>query len=357
MALLFVDSFDHYATADITTKWTSTSSSGHTRSISSSAGRRSSSGFRLSYTQTAQYNYLSKTLTTSGDGFVVGCYVTISSLPGPFGAFLFGIYDAGTLHLSLRLNSDFTISVLRGSGTVLGTSGVTGLSAGVGGYIEWKGTISDTASAGSLVVRVNNTAVYTSVGTLDTKNTANATWNAFGIGQLVDGGGSNVFTGTGTLDFDDLYVLDQSGSSSNDFLGDCRIDALIPSGAGTTTQFTPSASTNVSNIDDATPDGISTYNSSATVGHIDTFAIPNAPVVGGTVLGVQHCIYAEKGDAGTCTIGAVVRHSGTDYIATAQGPSTAFGYLLFPQDQNPGTAAAWTESGFNAIEAGYSKVS
>jgi hypothetical protein len=355
MAFLFCDSFDHYATADVLAKWTSepNPNGSATGTISSSAGRRSTSGYRVTGTgvNTATH-YLTKTLTTSGAGWVHGFFLTASGAPGTAGYYIAAIVDTGTVHVYLRLNSDFTLSVLRGDGTTLGTSTTTGLSAGVGGYIEWKGTIND--STGSYTVRVNNTSVLTG-SSKDTKNTSNTTWNAVWVGQCFTS--SNNWSGGHTIDFDDLYVLDQSGSSSNDFLGDCRIDVRTPSGAGNSSQFTPSASTNVSNIDDTTPDGDSTYNSSATVGHIDTFAIPNAPVVGGTVLGIQHCIYAKKGDAGTCTIGAVVRHSGTDYTATAQSPSTSYSYLLFPQDQNPGTSAAWTESGFNAIEAGYSKVS
>ena len=48
----------------------------------------------------------------------------------------------------------------------------------------------------------------------------------------------------GTLDIDDLYICDGTGSAPhNTFLGDCRVDTLLPTADGTAQQWTPSTGT------------------------------------------------------------------------------------------------------------------
>jgi hypothetical protein len=355
MAFLFADSFDHYATADVLTKWTSTNNNGGTLSITSSAGRRSTNGFRMfSSGGNNTWGYLSKTLTTSGAGFVVGFYVTVSAAPSANGMYLATIVETATTHLILRLNADFTISVLRGDSTVLGTSSTSGLAAGVGGYIEFKGTIDN--STGTYTVRCNNNQILNATGA-DTQNGGTSTWNVLFIGQLYANLFNSAYTAATNIDFDDLYVLDQSGGSHDSFYGDVAVDWHPVTGAGNSTQFTPSAGSNYQNVDDTTPDGDTTTNTASAVGQKDTFALTDLIGTGGTIKCVQTVIYVKKSAAGTCTVADVIRHSGSDNDGTAVGPATAYAFQLEGHIVNPGTSAAWTEAGFNAIELGYKQVS
>ncbi len=355
MAFLFADSFDHYATADITGKWTTfVSSTDGSTTINSSAGRRSTSGFRHIQGGGGFYTVVKKTLSASGAGFVVGIWMQTTQLPYSAGGNdpMIAIVSSGTIHVYLRFNGDSTFSVVRGDGTVLGTSSASGISSGVGGYVEWKGTIDN--SAGSYAIRSNN-AVILNESSKYTQNGSTASWNELWLGHniLLDRSSYQFIV---TFDYDDLYVLDQSGSAFNDFLGDVRVDARAVTGAGATTQFTPSAGSNYQNVDDSVANGDTDYNSTDVVGEIDTFVTQDAPAVGGGVLAVQVVLQAKKADAGICTVAPVVRHSGVNYPAAVKFPSTTYGFLCTTYEQNPGTSAAWVEADFNAAEFGYTKV-
>ena len=108
-------------------------------------------------------------------------------------------------------------------------------------------------------------------------------------------------------------------------------------------------------VDETTPDDDTTYNSTATVNHVDTHVVQDAPVVGATLYGVQVCVSTKKSDAGAGALAPVVRHSGTDYAGTAVNIGTGYGYVTQVYGQNPGTSAAWVEADFNAAEFGYKR--
>jgi hypothetical protein len=350
MALLFMDSFDHYVTADLTEKWTT--ASGGTTSISAGAGRRSSAAARITF---ASNGYLLKGVGASGATAIVGCAFRASALGGQQ---ILGVYDAGVnaTHVYLTVNSDGSLTAYRGSaiagvansgnvGTVLGSSAAGVLSANVYAYVELKVLLSDTV--GTVTVRVNGLPVITRTA----QDTAQGSlvWTAAWIGNVTS-------TISASLDFDDLYVCDGSGAAPcNDLLGDVRVDVRLPTAAGASTGWTPSAVVNWQNVDDATPNDDTDYNATTTLSATDTFVTQDAPVVGATIFGLQHCLNAKKMDTGTCTVAPVIRHGGVDYPGVHLAPSTAYAYALAIAAVNPATGAAWTEADFNAAEFGYQR--
>jgi hypothetical protein len=340
MALLFMDSFDHYVTADLPTKWNSTSG---TVAINATAGRRGGGGVRIASGGLA---YLTKSLAPANNTLILGVAVKLATVTGIAG--LVDIYQSSTRQILCMCNASGGLEVRRDyyAGALLGTA-ANAFSAGTYSYIEIKITIH--ASAGTVDVRVNGISAVSATGL----NTSQSGVNAYTSINL----GNNSGTGsTPQIDYDDLYIADSAGAAPwNTFLGDCRVDARIPTGAGATTGWTPSAGSNYQNVDDATPNGDTDYNSTATVGLTDTFVTQDAPVVGATIFGIQHCLSLKKMDAGTCSVAPVVRHSGTDYVGTDISPSTSYAYGLLVQQTNPGTGAPWTEAGFNAAEFGYKK--
>jgi len=362
MALLFIDSFDHYATADLTEKWTTNLSvAGNVvTSIAAGSGRRSSNSFRMAISASATQSTaagLQKVLAPADATAVAGvsCLISSAAVLGTLGAALASVRDGATAQISLRLNPNLTLSVLRGAvnGTVLGTT-TAALSAGVSAYLEWKTLIHP--SAGTVDLRINGASVL-SLTAQNTRNTANSSWTAIALGTL--DAAANIWAGTaatGTLDFDDLYILDGTGAAPlNGFLGDCRVDARYPTAAGATTGWTASTGANWAAVDDPAPNDDTDYTAAATTGLTDTFVVQDAPVAGAAIYGVQHCLSAKKTDAGTASIAPVVRHSGVDYVGGNLNPGTAYAVLLAIAATNPGTSAAWTEAGFNAAEFGYKR--
>jgi hypothetical protein len=357
MALLFMDSFDHYATADLTTKWTAIAlnGSGAALTIDPASGRRSSAGLKATYSNAGIVaSNVSKTLVPADANFIIGCAFRTDIAPSATnGSGILAVYDTGTAQLTLMLLSDFRLQVKRGDvsgGTVLATQASATLSANTFAYIEFKGLIHPTA--GTIDVRVNGVSVI-SASSLNTRNTANATWTAVQVGLQYS---SNPGVSANECEYDDLYVLDGTGSAPwNAFLGDCRVDARVPTAPGATTGWTPSAGSNWQNVDDAAPNGDTDYNSAASTGVTDTFVVQDSPSVGATIYGIQHCLSVKKSDASICTVAPVVRHSAVDYVGSDISPSTSYAFGLLAQQINPGTSAQWTEASFNAAEFGYKR--
>lgn len=362
MALLFMDSFDHYATADITEKWTSTST-GLTdgSAIQATAGRRGGGCWRLAAagSTTSSSKALFKVLAPADNTIIFGLAVnplkpftdfdTSGTDPEQTGSTavttIATIRNASANQCWIRLDAAGTLSVYRGT-TLLGTTSAPIANAAYT-YVEVRITIDNVA--GAVGIRFNGVSVLTLAGVNTRAGAANA-WNELRIGHV----GSNSSTGA-SIDIDDLYVLDGSGPAPwNTFLGDCRVDARLPTAAGATTQWTPSAGANWQCVDDAAPNDDTDYNASATINQIDTFTVQDAPS-GVVVYGVQAVMSAKKTDAGTCSLAPVIRHSGTDYVGTAQNPGTTYAYLMQVYQTNPGTSAQWIEPDFNAAEFGYKR--
>lgn len=339
MALLFIESFDHYATADLTEKWSASAGS----TIVAAAGRHASAALRTSNSS----HYVKRTgLSASGSVVAIGVALKPSDLSGLTPAIL-EVHSGGTVQLSLGNNSSGQFRVSRGTqwgGTQLGISSGTTLTVGAYAYVELLATLH--ASAGAVEVRINGVAVLTLSGV----NTAasGTAWDAVALG---DPAASRSCPG----DWDDLYVMDGSGAAPwNTFLGDCRVDVCRPTGAGATTGWTPSTGANWQCVDDAAPNDDTDYAEATAAGAVDTFVTEDAPA-GGSIIGIQHTLSLRKTDAGTCTVAAVVRHSGADYVSADLAPGTTYAYGLVVQQTNPGTGVAWTAAGFNACEFGYKR--
>lgn len=356
MALLFVDSFDHYDTANLLNKWTTSGLSGTAAAltITSGAGRRSTSGFRSAVGNfVIATGFIQKVLAPADATCVIGVAVSMpTGLSGSLGYQLLSIRDGSSPQITLRVNPTMQLAVVRGAsdGTVLGTTTAT-LAAGVLTYVELKVTIHN--SAGTVEVRIGGATALTLSG-VDTQNTGAAQWGSVSLGQQ-DGVLDSITGAAGkNVDFDDLYVCDGSGSAPwNTLLGDCRVDASLPTAAGASTGWTPSAGANWQCVDDAAPNDDTDYNQSTAVGQIDSFVVPDAP--GGTIHGVQVVLTAKKLDAGGATIAPVVRIGSTDYVGSDLTPGTTYGFLRAVYPTSPATAAVWTTAEFNAAEFGYKK--
>jgi len=250
--------------------------------------------------------------------------------------------DSGTVQCGLQIDSSGHIMVMTGGSvngsTTLATSTNT-LAANTWYYIEFKVTI---GSSGSYQVNVGG--VNWVSGTGNTQITANATTNEVAFYQ-----NSSV-----QLAYDDLYILNTSGSVNNNFLGDSRIYTSLPSGDDASfKQWTPSAGTNhYANVSDNPPDDDTSYNSSGTVGQIDLFTYPSISPAG-VIAGVQTVLTAKIDAAGTRTACEECRSSGTNYDGSNSFTLTT-SYQMYRQirETNPATSAAWTSSGVNAAEFG-----
>ncbi len=357
MAQLFLDSFDHYVTADIPQKWTQIISAAGTDPDIGSYGRRSSQGLRFlgGAGANGRANPLSLTLTPADATCIIGFAWTMpsgafASLPTGFSnptdtsgtpahAVLYTM-NAGSVQTAFQILGDGTFRALNSGGT-FGTS-TKSFAIGTTYYIEIK--VTHATSGGTIRVRVDGDEWLT----LSSLNTGSA-WNQIVIGRIT---GS-----TGLWYYDDLYVADGSGSDGwTDFMGDMRIDATFPTSDGTHSDFTRSTGANqYATIDEASANGDSDYNSSGTNFAMDTLNFPNAPVSGATILGLQVVAQAKKADAGPAGHKAVVRIGSTDYTGTEHSLASSYSFVREQFPLKPSDNTAWTDTDYNAAEFGYQK--
>ena len=348
MTLLFCDSFDHYATSDMLRKWNSKIETAGGPTVTIGAfGRSSTNGLRANRTAQNQIReaYLTRTLGSAVGTIIVGfAFKPTTNFPVVAGLWILNLTDGGTDQVEIGLNSSGQL-VARRAGVVLGTS-TFGLSLETTYYLEVKVLISDTI--GTVTVRVDGIERL-ALTNQDTKATTNATVDGVKIGFR--SGNENVIGWA--YDFDDLYVCDTAGAQNNDFLGDIRVEALLPSGAGNYAQWAlTGAATNREAVDESTPDDDTTYVSSPTVGQKDSYAYGNLTPTAGAVKAVVHQHLARKDDGGVRTIRPLTRISAVDYFGSNVNPGTTYSFIQQVTELSPATGVAWTVSEINGAEFG-----
>lgn len=326
MALLFIDGFDHYVTAEIARKW---STSAGNAAISATGRRATSKSLSIS----SANDRVTLQLPAAEGTLCVGFAYYSTSAPSGHEGVEFAI--SGAAQCTVFFNANGSISVARGAynGTVLGTSAIGLIKANTWQYVEFKAVIHD--STGTYEVKVNGVSVLSGTGA-DTKGQTTADADQL----TIQGSGVAIL-------IDDLYLDDA------DFLGDCRVDTLMPNGAGASSQWTPSAGSNFQNVDDAGDmDDDTTYNSDDTAGQIDTYTLPDIEATGGTIHAVAVNSAVRKDDAGARSTKNIVRQATTNYEGAAYSVTDSY---LVKQDiwaTQPDASGAWDETDLNAAEFG-----
>lgn len=255
---------------------------------------------------------------------------------------------AGSLgHFELHIDTSNRL-VLRHASVDRQTS-ARSLANGVWYYIEIKFLIDD--AVGTVEIFVNNSkGGWIDYGPADTRDSGVA-----GECDQIRFNGYNSGVG-GPFYFDDLYFLDLTGSApGNERLGDCQVETLNPSGAGAEAQWTPDAGSNFQMVDEATPDGDTTFNSSSVVDDDDRFAMDNLVNVPSTVFAVQVNGRFRNENAGNRDVRLKAHDGVTEAVGIDFQPSFSANYTTeysmfedHPTDANP-----WSVAEVNAMEAGY----
>lgn len=336
MALRFIDGMQHYSLpSQLGVKYASFTNS----NMATMSGRRSSTTALLMKSSGDSFTATIDNQQTWIVGFALNLIGGSESNP------VLQILDSGgSNQLCVNITNGNTIQLLRGAstGTVLAVS-TNALPINSWNYIEVKFKVASTG--GTFEVRVNETVWVTYSG--NTQNTGNANAASF---QFKGRFAQNAFM--------DIYICDSNGSSNNSYLGDCRVDTVRPTGAGTYAQLTPQGNANnYANVNETTPDNDTTYNVSGTAGAQDSFVFGALTSITGSIFGVQANIDADKDDAGARTVAATTRVGSTDYAGSTQSVSTTYHVYTQIWEQNPNTSAIWTASAINASEFGYKVVS
>lgn len=240
--------------------------------------------------------------------------------------------DGGVDMLTLRITEIGAIEVRNGTDVVHTSS--QRLMWNVWQYLEVKVLMSDTV--GTVETQLNGQNGGESTG-LDTK--------------IVAGTLDRVrILGSGSFFLAYFYIGDTSGGF--DFLGESIVTTLFPN-ANNSVQFTRNGGpNNFSRLDEVGPDDDTTYNSSTTDGHEDTFDFAafgtGTDVIAGVGVNLVGKIVTEvSGDFRHICI------TGSTDVGDAAGVTTAYTnmyklYLVDPHD-----SAAWTQTVIDAAKFGY----
>lgn len=152
---------------------------------------------------------------------------------------------------------------------------------------------------------------------------------------------------------DDLYILDTTGTTNNTYLGDVRVQTLLPAADGTNLSMTPdSGTTHYNRVNEASPDTTSYVYSSST-GVKDSYKYQQLNANTASVYGVAVTSYTSKDAPGSANISTLVRLGGTDYInGTAHPLSASWGTSTDIYGVRPSDSAPWTPTDVNGAEFG-----
>lgn len=344
MALLFVDSYDHYETVDLSKKYSTIIES---PSISNN-GRCGSNSLLIDGDEGVIKGVNPTSRTEAIWGFAVkftvdaggqGHFTTLMGGSNP--VMVFRRTSTGGLEYSINSAAAFSTYTPLTAGDLL--------RIGQWYYIEFKVVVA-TSAAGSIAVRINSQDRTLSGFSSGVTTAFYADyWDGIKLWSPLFGR---------PIYIDDFYISDTSGASPwNNFLGDVRVEYLQPTANGATQQWdnTGGAAAWNSVDDGSAPDEDTSYISTATVTEEATFVYEDAALPSGaTVFGVQMSFLAKKDEPGDRVIKAIVREGGTNYEG---------GIDLFPSDDNydyrhtimqvnPADSAAWAITDINADEFG-----
>jgi hypothetical protein len=372
MSLLFIDGFDAYGdgtVADLSwghsfdnyllgsSGWLTVSNFSAMQKMSSDT--RTGVGFSLYTNSTLADTILPFSMSS---GVVLGFAFKLSSIDNnaPLGSIVKFRYNnlLGTIYdqMMLAVNGENGVSVIDGDFNLIAASNPNVIFFDTWHYIEVK-YVPGLAGAGSVVVKIDG-AIVASASSAKTMNALAAA----AVNQLeLSVGTSNTqshpaISGTYAR-FDDLYLCNTSGTTFNDFLGDCVVHSVFPVSDATPNAMaqTGGGAGHFTSVDEQGPDGDTSYLSSNTALDKEMFTIGTLPTDMVDVLAIGVNVRARKDATGTGMYTTHLAQGGTE----ANGPNIAASatyvtsQTLFP---TPPAGGTWTKISAQAITIGFETV-
>jgi hypothetical protein len=249
------------------------------------------------------------------------------------------LYDGATSGIGVFLTATGELQIKLGS-TVLGTTVGSALLLDTWYWLELKVLVDN--AAGAYELRIGESTVLSDTG-LDTQVGANAYYDAVRL--------SVPYTSTSTPSFDDFYICNSAGTTNNDFLGNVKVLAIFPDGAGTVNDFAPSAGANFTCIDEQIVDDDTSYVESSTSGNKDTYNYED--ISDFNIKGIQINTDCRETDASSFTIITVIRSDSAYYDDGGQSIGTTdYVTKRLVSEIDPATSAAWLYTSLNSAEFG-----
>jgi hypothetical protein len=337
MALLWIEGFEGFGTSSTPSPTGIVSrkySVAAENAMTVQTGRTGGYALRM---VNANCSFKTSALTTD-DTMIVGAGVRSSNIASAANQPIIMMVDGVTAGMQVHINGDGTLTVKRGT-TVLGTS-TNNMSSNTWYYIEFKVVCHN--STGSYELRVNDTNWLSATG-IDTQIGSNA------YHDVVKFTGSNF---TSSIDFDDIYVCDSTGTRNNNFLGNVKVLAIRPDSAGDDTDWTPDAGANYAAVDEVVLDEDTTFVETSGSGDQDLYNYGSL-AASGVIKGLQIVTETRVTDATSFDLNAVIK-SGTTEDAGSSETITSTSYVTHTRvaETDPDTSDTWQASAVNSCQFG-----
>ncbi len=340
MALLWIEGFEAFgvtngnAPVGLQAKYASASSDG---SFLVEAGRVAGKSMRLTsgsiFFETNGFGNVSTMVV--GFGFYQDAFASAQDI--------LYFYDGTTRQGVLQVQTDgkFKYYKSNSSTTALGTTS-SGASASTWLYLEIK--VKFHGSTGTVDILINGSSVLslTSQNTDQSGNTRAQRVRFCGA----TGGGDHT-------QFDDIYILDTTGSNNNAPLGPQIVKMIVPASDAGTNAYTPDSGSNHYDRLTENPQDTTSYLADDTTGHRELFVMGNLNMA--TIAGVQMNAVAAITDNTIYSIKNSTHTSGgtdTDQAAVAIA-DTNYQTVSNVLETNPETSALWHQAGVNGCQFGF----
>lgn len=343
---LFLDSFDHYSSAELDEKWSTGSGPGTSIDTSGTVSRTG-----LGCLECTQVGGPTSPPLGNRPNLILGVAFN-PGRPSQAMVVLFQDLTQADFQCYLQFNLDGSLSVINHYSLQPGPTLVTTPAGLVRqndyNYVELAIIFCPTTNVnpiGEVYVRVNGLLVASATN-VNTTHSGNAWCDAVSlIGPPADADSQCYF--------DDFYVgySDTPGTITNDFQGVREIYPYIPSLNETPLQWTPLAGTNFSEVNQIPPPGDAAYVQSGTIGQIDQYKmqpIPGHGPSGGFTAFGQVVMSAKIDAAGSAVIAPDVAGTVGPQVAL----TTTYEMFCSPYDVNPATGIPFTNSDFTTTFMG-----
>lgn len=253
--------------------------------------------------------------------------------------------SSATTHWQISIGIGGTLYIFSAGGSTLVGTVMNAIQHDVWHYIEVKVSQTDT---GSMTIKIDGVQVFT-ISSTDFQN-GSATFESLWLG----GNHDNFY-------WEDVVIMDGSGSTFNDFMGDMRFECTVPDADGATLQWTASAGTRVSCIDDALAgyNDDTDYISSSVTDDVNLASHGSISATNASTIHFAALFALARSDTTGDKIALVVKSGTTTDVgadlALSGTTSSAYRWRKKIWELDPNTAAAWTVSNINAAEFGVKK--
>ena len=307
------------------------------------AGRTAGHCMRI----TSGGTFVGKTVSPSGSGTMIVGFGFYTDSFTTAEQVLFQFWDGNSGQGTLALQTSGLWKYYRGgnlglTGNLLGTSSGSAISASTWYYIELK--VKFDGSTGTVDLLVNGSNVLS----LTSQNTSR-TGNSQATGVMFEGS----LQSSDHTQFDDIYVLDTTGSLNNTFLGAQVVRMIVPASDAGTNQYTPDSGTTHYNRLTENPQDTTTYLADSTTGDRELFGMGTLNLA--AIAGLQINTVAAATDNTVYSIKNSTHTSGgTDTDQTAVTVAdTNYQTVSNVLQINPETSALWHQAGVNGCQFGF----